>query len=129
MRKWTCASWNAGRMLPPRASISRVRRSHSERTSLSDPELRIRSPNTATAVTRARGGHTTPFTIASEARSTAAFCVNATIALESMKLETDVARASTLPSTVYRDPAVLELEKERIFYRTWQLVAHMKMGR
>ena len=42
-----------------------------------------------------------------------------------MKLETDVARASTLPSTVYLDPGVLEREKERIFYRTWQLVAHM----
>src|ERR1700682_6801141 len=42
-----------------------------------------------------------------------------------MKLETDVARASTLPSNVYLDPAILEQEKDRIFYRTWQLVAHM----
>ena len=42
-----------------------------------------------------------------------------------MKLETDVARASTLPSTAYLDPAVLEREKDRIFARTWQLVAHM----
>ncbi len=35
----------------------------------------------------------------------------------------DVARASTLPAHLYRDPAVFELEKERIFGRTWQLVA------
>ncbi|MDQ3871371.1 MAG: Rieske 2Fe-2S domain-containing protein, partial [Chloroflexota bacterium] len=35
----------------------------------------------------------------------------------------DVARASTLPARLYRDPAVLELEKDRIFGRTWQLVA------
>jgi choline monooxygenase len=38
--------------------------------------------------------------------------------------DTAVARASTLPSEMYVDPAVLEREKERIFYRTWQLVAH-----
>ena len=30
----------------------------------------------------------------------------------------------TLPSWLYTDPAVYELEKERIFYRTWQYVAH-----
>src|SRR5262245_26420757 len=35
-----------------------------------------------------------------------------------------LARASTLPSTYYLDPAVLELERSRIFGRTWQLVAH-----
>ena len=35
----------------------------------------------------------------------------------------DVTRASTLPARLYRDPAVFELEKERIFGRTWQLVA------
>ena len=38
--------------------------------------------------------------------------------------KSEVARASTLPSEMYIDPAVLELERERIFYRTWQLVAH-----
>ena len=42
-----------------------------------------------------------------------------------MKLETDVARAFTLPSSAYLDPVVLEREKDRIFARTWQLVAHM----
>lgn len=30
----------------------------------------------------------------------------------------------TLPSYLYTDPAVYELEKERIFYKTWQYVAH-----
>ena len=35
----------------------------------------------------------------------------------------DLARASTLPSRLYLDPNVLDLEKERIFGRTWQLVA------
>jgi choline monooxygenase len=33
-------------------------------------------------------------------------------------------RASTLPSRYYLDPGVLEQERERIFARTWQLVAH-----
>ena len=36
---------------------------------------------------------------------------------------TPLARASTLGSRYYTDPAYLELEKERIFGRTWQLVA------
>jgi len=30
----------------------------------------------------------------------------------------------TLPSYLYTDPAVYEIEKEKIFYRTWQYVAH-----
>ena len=41
-----------------------------------------------------------------------------------VKVEPDVARAHTLPASMYIDPAVLEREKERIFSRTWQLVAH-----
>src|SRR3982074_1434425 len=112
-------------MLPPPASMTRVCFSHSDRTSRSDPIATTRSCRIATAVARSCGGQTTPLRTASEALSTAAFCVNATIALDSMKLQTDVARASTLPSTAYLDPAVLELEKDRIFARTWQLVAHM----
>ncbi|HEY6874981.1 MAG TPA: aromatic ring-hydroxylating dioxygenase subunit alpha, partial [Candidatus Dormibacteraeota bacterium] len=42
-----------------------------------------------------------------------------------MKIEEEVARAYTLPKSVYVDPAVLEKEKDRIFARTWQLVAHV----
>lgn len=34
-----------------------------------------------------------------------------------------LARAATLPSRYYLDPDRLDEEKERIFYRTWQLVA------
>ena len=36
---------------------------------------------------------------------------------------TPLSRASTLPKRYYLDPSVLELEKERVFGRTWQLVA------
>jgi len=32
----------------------------------------------------------------------------------------------TLPSYLYTDPTVYEIEKERIFYKTWQYVAHKK---
>lgn len=35
-----------------------------------------------------------------------------------------LARASTLPSALYLDPNVLDVERDRIFGRTWQLVAH-----
>ena len=40
------------------------------------------------------------------------------------EVATPLARASTLPSRLYLEPAVLDLERERIFGRTWQLVAH-----
>src|SRR5215467_14339317 len=33
-----------------------------------------------------------------------------------------LASASTLPSSLYTDPRVLEVEKEKVFARTWQLV-------
>src|SRR3954454_1300061 len=36
-----------------------------------------------------------------------------------------LSRASTLASNFYLDPAVLESEKDRIFGRTWQLVARL----
>src|ERR1700730_1315047 len=36
--------------------------------------------------------------------------------------EPNLSRASTLPSTWYRDPFQLELEKELVFSRTWQRV-------
>jgi choline monooxygenase len=34
----------------------------------------------------------------------------------------NIARASTIPARVYNDPVFLELERERVFARTWQLV-------
>ncbi len=39
---------------------------------------------------------------------------------------TESAEASfTLPSRLYTDPSIYEIEKERIFYQSWQFVAHM----
>ena len=43
--------------------------------------------------------------------------------MKTVDVDPAVARASTLPSSAYVDPATLEQEKERIFARTWQLVA------
>jgi choline monooxygenase len=41
-----------------------------------------------------------------------------------------LAQAATIPSRYYLDPAVLEAEKERVFGRTWQLVARAEdLGR
>ena len=39
----------------------------------------------------------------------------------------DLASASTMPSRWYTDPAFLELEKERIFWKTWQPVGRADM--
>ncbi|MFY9552307.1 MAG: SRPBCC family protein [Thermoanaerobaculia bacterium] len=38
--------------------------------------------------------------------------------------DTDVSTARTIPARWYRDPAVLQLEQDHIFARTWQLVGH-----
>lgn len=39
----------------------------------------------------------------------------------------DLAHASTMPARWYTDPAFLELEKERIFWKTWQPVGRADM--
>ncbi len=39
--------------------------------------------------------------------------------------EPDLSRATTLPARWYIDPAFLGLEKEKIFWRTWQLVGRV----
>ena len=36
--------------------------------------------------------------------------------------EESLARAATLPSTWYTDAKILELEKQKVFGRAWQLV-------
>ena len=38
--------------------------------------------------------------------------------------EADLSRATTLPARWYVDPAFLKLEKEKLFWRTWQLVGY-----
>jgi choline monooxygenase len=38
-------------------------------------------------------------------------------------IDPDIRKASTLPAWVYSDPGVFERAKERVFARTWQLVA------
>ena len=40
-------------------------------------------------------------------------------------LDAALARGATLPASWYSDPAVLQLERDRIFARTWQCVAHV----
>jgi choline monooxygenase len=40
------------------------------------------------------------------------------------KIESDIVRAWTLPSTLYTDADVFAAEKEKIFARTWQVVGH-----
>jgi choline monooxygenase len=42
--------------------------------------------------------------------------------LESLQMDANVARAWTLPSSLYTDPAVFLAEKEKIFSRAWQVV-------
>ena len=39
----------------------------------------------------------------------------------SLEFERNIESAWTIPSRLYTDPAILELEKEKIFRRTWQL--------
>ncbi len=39
--------------------------------------------------------------------------------------EPNIARASTLPARLYTDPAILEVEKRRIFERTWQIAGRL----
>ncbi|MFI5232684.1 MAG: aromatic ring-hydroxylating dioxygenase subunit alpha, partial [Gemmatimonadales bacterium] len=44
---------------------------------------------------------------------------------EAFEFEMDIARASTIPSRCYTDPAFLTLEEERVFGCTWQLVGRL----
>src|ERR1700712_5296329 len=38
----------------------------------------------------------------------------------------NIERAATIPARLYNDPVYLELERERIFAHTWQLVGRME---
>ncbi|MBN8618781.1 MAG: Rieske 2Fe-2S domain-containing protein [Anaerolineae bacterium] len=41
----------------------------------------------------------------------------------------DLAKAETMPASWYTDPRMLELEKERIFYKTWQPIGRVDLVR
>jgi len=43
--------------------------------------------------------------------------------IDRISIDPDIARASTLPSWAYADPAVLSASRERVFAPSWQLVA------
>jgi choline monooxygenase len=43
---------------------------------------------------------------------------------ESLQVDSDIARAWTLPSNLYTDEEVFAAEKKRIFERAWQVVGH-----
>lgn len=47
--------------------------------------------------------------------------------LSDFKPTADLSRASTLPARWYIEPQFLELEKEKIFWKTWQLVGRVDM--
>ncbi len=49
-----------------------------------------------------------------------------TLDLSDYQPAADLAQAETLPARWYTDPAFLELEKERIFWKTWQPVGHLE---
>jgi choline monooxygenase len=44
--------------------------------------------------------------------------------LESCQVDPDISRAWTLPSHLYTEASVFELEKDRILRRSWQAVGH-----
>lgn len=44
--------------------------------------------------------------------------------LKSLEIDRDISRAWSIPAPFYVDPAIAELEKEKIFSRTWQVVGH-----
>ncbi len=49
------------------------------------------------------------------------------IDLSDFQPPTDLSRASTLPARWYVQPEFLQLEKEKIFWKTWQPVGRVDM--
>ncbi|HYM77580.1 MAG TPA: aromatic ring-hydroxylating dioxygenase subunit alpha [Candidatus Dormibacteraeota bacterium] len=43
---------------------------------------------------------------------------------DTFRIDSEIARAWTLPSVLYTDPSVFTAEKEKIFSRTWQVIGH-----
>src|SRR5438067_1045226 len=48
--------------------------------------------------------------------------------LPAIEVDADIARAWTLPSALYTDPAIYEAEREQIFARTWQVVGRREQA-
>jgi len=46
-----------------------------------------------------------------------------------ISIDSEVARAWTLPSHFYTDPAIFKAEEERIFRRSWQVVGHREQAK
>jgi phenylpropionate dioxygenase-like ring-hydroxylating dioxygenase large terminal subunit len=46
------------------------------------------------------------------------------VSLDTLHIDSDIARAWSVPAPFYTEPSVLALEQERIFGRTWQVVGH-----
>ena len=46
------------------------------------------------------------------------------LSAELFRIASQVGKAWTLPSSLYTDPAVFAVEREKIFARTWQVVGH-----
>lgn len=46
------------------------------------------------------------------------------ISKDDMRVDADIAKASTLPASAYTDAGIFAAEKEKIFSRTWQVVGH-----
>src|ERR1700756_3956499 len=47
------------------------------------------------------------------------------MSLDALQIEADIARACTLPASLYVDPTVFAEERVKIFSRTWQVVGHV----
>lgn len=62
--------------------------------------------------------------MASETGDYAAGMSETSVAIDVGRFDPDPTRSFTLPSAMYVDPAVLDRERERIFWRSWILVGH-----
>lgn len=46
--------------------------------------------------------------------------------MDTYSIDADIAKAFSLPASLYFDPAVFSMENEKIFARTWQVVGHRR---
>src|SRR5271169_3423916 len=48
-----------------------------------------------------------------------------TMPIDALHIDPDISRAWSIPAPFYTDAGVFELEREKIFTRTWQVVGHI----